>query len=164
MKKISSFTLIELLIVIVIIGILATAFIPRLQWAKEAARDIARISDIRQVQSALTLYKADYGKYPWNNIWVTSGCPSSVWNDPLKVLVDEGYLTSLPKEVLWPGYCYHYSSYTAWTSARYCNGKRRTDYEYSIFFTLERKNSDIFTVVINNLVDKFTHCVVGDLK
>lgn len=64
MKNISSFTLIELLIVIVIIGILATALIPRIIGAQASARDTTRIMQIRQVQSALAAYYADHKEYP----------------------------------------------------------------------------------------------------
>ncbi|MEI7477147.1 MAG: prepilin-type N-terminal cleavage/methylation domain-containing protein [bacterium] len=44
-----SFTLIEMLIVVVIIGILAAALIPRLQSVQARARDIKRIADIHQI-------------------------------------------------------------------------------------------------------------------
>lgn len=43
------FTLIEMLIVIVIIGILARALIPTLQGMQGSARDAARTADLNQV-------------------------------------------------------------------------------------------------------------------
>lgn len=60
------FTLIELVIVIGIIGILTAAIIfllnPVLQLQK--ARDGTRKADLRQIQSALEIYRSDQGNYP----------------------------------------------------------------------------------------------------
>ena len=47
-----TFTLIEMLIVIVIIGILAAALVPRLQSVQARARDTQRKSDLRQIYNA----------------------------------------------------------------------------------------------------------------
>lgn len=58
------FTLIELLLVIAIIGILASALLVSLGGARRAARDARRISDLRQIQSALELYFNACGYYP----------------------------------------------------------------------------------------------------
>jgi general secretion pathway protein G len=60
----SGFTLIELLIVIAIIGILATLISANYIGVRQRARDTARKSDMRQLQSALELYKSDVGSYP----------------------------------------------------------------------------------------------------
>lgn len=62
MKK--GFTLIELLVVIVIIGILATLATVALGSARTKARDARRLSDVRQMQTALELYFNDSGSYP----------------------------------------------------------------------------------------------------
>lgn len=58
------FTLIELMIVIVIIGILATLLIPRIMERPEEARRIKAKADIKTIESALKLYKIDTGSYP----------------------------------------------------------------------------------------------------
>ncbi|MEI7477839.1 MAG: prepilin-type N-terminal cleavage/methylation domain-containing protein [bacterium] len=47
--KQKSFTLIEMLIVVVIIGILAAALIPRLQSVQARARDTKRKADLHQI-------------------------------------------------------------------------------------------------------------------
>ncbi len=58
------FTLVELLVVIAIIGLLSTLAVVSLGSARSKARDARRISDIKQVQSALELYFSDAGAYP----------------------------------------------------------------------------------------------------
>lgn len=64
MKKAKGFTLIELLVVIAIIGLLSTLAVIALGTARAKARDAKRVSDIKQVQSALELYNSDAGGYP----------------------------------------------------------------------------------------------------
>ena len=58
------FNLIELMIVLVIIGILATLLIPRIMERPEEARRVKAKMDIRTIESALKLYKIDSGEYP----------------------------------------------------------------------------------------------------
>lgn len=53
-----------MLIVVVIIGILAAAILPRLQGVQAAARDTARETALRDVAMALEMYAGATGKYP----------------------------------------------------------------------------------------------------
>lgn len=63
MKK--SFTLIEIMLVLIIIGLLASAVVPRLAGRAEQARKIAAKADIdSNIASALDLYEIDMGEYP----------------------------------------------------------------------------------------------------
>ena len=70
-----SFTLIELLIVIVIIGILSVALIPKLIGLQGKARDTARRADIQQIYTALKQYEIDTNQLPswlvciWKTPW-----------------------------------------------------------------------------------------------
>ncbi len=58
------FTLIELLVVIAIIGLLSTLAVVALGSAKVKARDSKRLSDLKQLQTALELFYTDQNTYP----------------------------------------------------------------------------------------------------
>lgn len=60
-KNRAGFTLIELLVVISIIGVLASVVLSSLESARAGARDAQRISDLRQIQTALEMYRNDHG-------------------------------------------------------------------------------------------------------
>lgn len=64
MRKQKGFTLIELLVVIAIIGLLSTLAVVALNNARQKSRDAKRVSDIKQVQTALELYYNDVNSYP----------------------------------------------------------------------------------------------------
>jgi type II secretion system protein G len=53
------FTLIEMLIVVVIIGILAAALIPRLSSVKDKADDSSRKANLQQLVTAMSSYALD---------------------------------------------------------------------------------------------------------
>jgi prepilin-type N-terminal cleavage/methylation domain-containing protein len=60
----AGFTLIELLVVIAIIGLLSTIAVVALNSARLKSRDAKRVSDIKQIQTALELYYNDASNYP----------------------------------------------------------------------------------------------------
>jgi len=64
MKKQKGFTLIELLVVIAIIGLLSTLAVVSLNSARLKSRDARRISDVKQVQTALEMWFNDQQTYP----------------------------------------------------------------------------------------------------
>lgn len=85
-----AFTLIEMLIVIVIIGILAAALIPRLLSVQGRARDTKRKADLQQIGSALAIYKIDNSSFPAGSgsvfailVPLISGYVTATPNDPV---------------------------------------------------------------------------------
>ena len=63
-KSQSGFTLIEIMLVVVIIGILMTVVVVKLGGRQEEARITAAQADIRAYSQALDLYELDNGFYP----------------------------------------------------------------------------------------------------
>lgn len=108
-KSQAGFTLIELLVVVVIIGLLATLILASTQSALIKARDVRRISDLRQIQLALAFYY-DKGQ----NFMGAAG--QDAWGDNLteNTLVYEleksGYIKPVPND---PGL----NKYEYWISA-----------------------------------------------
>ncbi|ERK15237.1 type II secretion system major pseudopilin GspG [Serratia fonticola] len=58
------FTLLEIMVVIVILGILASLVVPNLMGNKEKADHQKVVSDIVALESALDMYKLDNSRYP----------------------------------------------------------------------------------------------------
>ena len=63
-KHQAGFTLIELMVVIVILGILATIIVPKIMNRPEQARQLKAKMQIEGFETALKLYKLDNGAYP----------------------------------------------------------------------------------------------------
>jgi len=106
-KNFSSFTLVEMLVVVAVVGILASALLVSLGGSRAKARDARRISDLREVQNALELYYDREEKYP-----EIHGIDfSSTW-DALKDELDrEGITSHIPDDPINEGdYKYVYVS------------------------------------------------------
>ena len=58
------FTLVEIMVVVVILGILAVLIVPRVVGRTDEARAVAAKQDIAAVMQALKLYRLDNGRYP----------------------------------------------------------------------------------------------------
>lgn len=89
------FTLVELMVVIVIIGLLATVVVINVMPAQDTARVKKAQADIALLEQAAEMYRLNRMDYP-------SG------GEGLQALVDEGFVRRLPDDP-W-GNAYHYSS------------------------------------------------------
>ena len=58
------FTLVEIMVVVVIIGILAVLVVPRVVGRSDDARIAAAKHDVATIQQSLKLYRLDNGRYP----------------------------------------------------------------------------------------------------
>jgi general secretion pathway protein G len=74
-RKNTGFTLVEILIVVIILGILAAIVIPQFTEASNDARVSALVSDLQTVRSQIELYKVQHkDSYPgWNGTTVPDG-------------------------------------------------------------------------------------------
>ncbi len=102
------FTLVELLVVIAIIGLLSAIVLASLNQARAKGRDARRISDIKQLQLALSLYYDSNGKYP-TTIY-GGGSP----------LVVNGFISVIPKDPM-NNIAYSYTAYATAGAASVCN-------------------------------------------
>jgi general secretion pathway protein G len=64
LEKMGGFTLIELMVVIVILGILVGIVAPRLMGRPDEAKQLKAKADMQALETALKLYKLDSGMYP----------------------------------------------------------------------------------------------------
>jgi len=69
------FTLVELLIVMAILGILATLVVGGLRTAQMRGRDARRKSDLKQIGQALEMFFSDYKQYPDDSGGLIMACP-----------------------------------------------------------------------------------------
>lgn len=106
-KKVSGFTLVELLVVIGIIGILMGVSLFGLQGAREASRDARRKSDLELIRGGLEIYKSDCDHYPSSLSTSLVGGPP-----PVSCSASNTYISSVPKDPLDPARNYPYSGLT----------------------------------------------------
>jgi general secretion pathway protein G len=64
MRRNTGFTLVEILIVVIILGILAAIVIPQFTEASTDAREAALRSDLQTVRAQIELYRVQHGNYP----------------------------------------------------------------------------------------------------
>jgi general secretion pathway protein G len=68
------FTLVELLVVMAIIGVLATLIVGGFRSSQMRGRDAARKGDLKEITNALEIFYSDYGKYPPASGTQIAGC------------------------------------------------------------------------------------------
>jgi type II secretion system protein G len=147
MKKSKGFTLIELLVVIAIIGILATIVLVSLNTARTKARDVRRVSDLRQVALALEMYYDEHAYYP--PAAAANSCTNASWDSMSTEIQTHGYMAQAPNDPTDTGnYVYAYGTNAIGTSA--------TDYDLRAVL-----ENNITTGALATDVDTSTICAAG---
>ena len=102
------FSLIEIMVVVVIMGILAALVVPNLLERPDQARAVAARQDIGAIMQALKLYRLDNGRYPTNEQGIgalaskpTAGPVPNDWRSYLERLPDDPW--NHPYQYLNPG-------------------------------------------------------------
>lgn len=92
------FTLMELMVVIVILGVLASLVVPNLMGNKDRADRQKAVSDIVALENALDMYKLDNHRYPTTE----QGMEALVEAPTLAPLAEnynaDGYIRRLPAD------------------------------------------------------------------
>ncbi len=94
----TGFTLIEVMVVVVILGILAAAIVPKLMSRPDEARMVKAKQDIRTLEGALQLYRLDNFVYPSTDQGLEA-LVNKPTDDPIPPnWKDGGYVERLPKD------------------------------------------------------------------
>ena len=95
MNRNKGFTLVEILIVVIILGILAAIVIPQFTEASEDARNSALSSDLQTLRSQLELYKFQHNdKYPWDVLTTPATDNTTFWTQMMSKTTPDGSTTS----------------------------------------------------------------------
>lgn len=101
----AGFTLIELMIVVLIIGILASFAVPKFQNTKGKANAAALRSDIRNMATAQEAYMYDYGTYTSNIAALNGFRPTSGVTFTFGTASAAGWSATVTHPLAWPIKC-----------------------------------------------------------
>ena len=100
------FTLIEIMVVLIIIGLLASIVVPKLLGRTEEAKRIKAEAQIRNIMSALDLYRLDNGMYPTTEQGLAALVEKPTVGEIPKNWREGGYLDRIPKDPWGNDYVY----------------------------------------------------------
>lgn len=94
----SGFTLLEVMVVIVILGVLASLVVPNLLGNKEKADTQKTVSDIIAIENTLDMYKLDNSTYPTTDQGLEALVMKPSSSPEPRRYRDGGYIKRLPKD------------------------------------------------------------------
>lgn len=97
-RRAAGFTLIEVMVVVVILGILAAIVVPKIMSRPEQARIVKVKQDILAIQSALDLYKLDNGFYPSTDQGLSALITRPETQPLPRNWKSDGYLQDIPQD------------------------------------------------------------------
>lgn len=92
------FTLLEIMVVIVILGMLAAMVVPNIMGNKEKADQQKAVSDIVSLENMLDMYKLDNSKYPTTEQGLESLVTKPSASPEPRNYRDGGYIKRLPQD------------------------------------------------------------------
>lgn len=105
-RRSAGFTLIEVMVVVVILGILAAIIVPKIMSRPEQARIVKVKQDILALQSALDLYKLDNGMYPSTDQGLQALVNKPTTQPIPRNWKSDGYLQDVPEDPWGQAYQY----------------------------------------------------------
>lgn len=105
-KKDRGFTLIEIMVVLIIIGLLAGIVVPKLMGRTEEAKRIKTAVQIKNLQSSLDLYKLDSGVYPSTDQGLQALIEKPAVGEIPNNWKEGGYIDKIPKDPWGSNYVY----------------------------------------------------------
>ena len=97
-NKQRGFTLLEVMVVIVILGIIASMVVPNLMGNKEQADRQKAVVDIQQLESALDMYRLRNGFYPTTEQGMQALVTAPTSQPVPRAFPDGGFIRRLPKD------------------------------------------------------------------
>ena len=97
-KKQQGFTLLEVMVVVVILGILASFVVPNLLGNKEKADQQKAITDIVALENALDMYKLDNSVYPTTDQGLDALVSRPTGSPEPRNYRNDGYIRRLPSD------------------------------------------------------------------
>lgn len=98
MKRNAGFTLIEVMVVVVILGILAAVVVPKIMDNPDKARIVKAKQDVQAMKNALDLYKLDNFNYPSTDQGLQALVQKPSGSPEARNYKQGGYLDNLPKD------------------------------------------------------------------
>jgi len=98
MKKAQGFTLLEVMVVIVILGILASMVVPNLLGSQDRANMQKAVSDVTALETSLSLYKMDNYDYPSTEQGLEALVDQTDIEPEPRRFPEDGYIKRLPKD------------------------------------------------------------------
>jgi len=113
-SRAAGFTLLEIMVVVFILGLLATLVAPRIMGRTDEARHTKAVADMKAIEQALNLYRLDTGGYPtteqgldalvhkpatppvprtWNPNGYLEGTPVDPWGNAYVYVTDGNHFT-----------------------------------------------------------------------
>ncbi|MDH4396118.1 MAG: type II secretion system major pseudopilin GspG [Limnobacter sp.] len=94
----TGFTLIEIMVVVIILGILGTLVVPKIMGRPDEARVVAAKQDISSIMQALNLYRLDNSRYPSTEQGLQALVTRPTQEPVPSNYKEGGYLSKLPTD------------------------------------------------------------------
>lgn len=134
------FTLIEILVVVAIIALLTSIALISLMSARQKSRDVKRLSDMTQMNTALEVFFAHNKGYPASISGVPENMtPTFLTTIPKAPTPADGYCEALTNPLNYPANSYYYIH----TGTSFVNGEGDTVWsDYIYYFCLGQKTGN----------------------